>query len=276
MNGVENMLKEKIEWDNGLKKYSLFLSLITFILLIICFATKQSQGALICITIMLLIIIFLTLYLYIFSIFVFEDKIEIKSIFGSKKYEFSDVIIKEEKCVRIFNKDYKELIRIANFMDPNSLIYKTYKKYINDKKIKHIFTNNKIKYNYYIRNISLFGVFFSLAFFIFSIILFIQKKYGIYDDINNIEIVVILLLGIIFLILSIYGLLSYKNFEICILNDEIILRNAFGISKTYRLCLLSCTFSNYTIKILLSNKKITLLYYFMDNTGILSIYNIKN
>ena len=149
------MNKEKLGWDKGIKNISIFLELFLIILLIICVITKQDLEVLVVMSALCLLEIALLMYLICYGIYVYEDHIIIKGIFSFKKYEFKSIIIKEEVSIRVLDLENKEILRIANFLDPKSKINKAYSKYCKTNNVKHINYNNKITYNTYVKNFSL-------------------------------------------------------------------------------------------------------------------------
>ena len=266
------MLKDKLGWDKSLKKLSVVLSISMLILIIICIFTQQELGVLIVLGILLIVSIVLILYLHIYGIYVYEDKIELKSIFAHKTLYFDKVIIEENMSTRIFNLQHKEILRLARFLDPKSSITKAYYKYRHKNKIEYINTNNDVTCNYYVRNFSIFGIILGFIFLIFTGIYLYQLNFNISEDLGTI--LFLLIFASIILIPSIIGLLIYINFKITVLEEEVIIRNFLGFKKKYSIKEMKCVFKDYTIELhLTKKKKRVLLFYFLDNTK--ELYKIK-
>lgn len=251
----------KTGWHNSLKVLSIFFTIFWFILLIAALVTEQQTEGIVVFGIIFTLCLILMLYLTIYSIKVYDERIEIKSIFGYKKYDFEKVIIIFDESIRIKNLEHKELARISYLLDPNDLIYHSYVKYCktNHRKEK---SNNKIRYNFYVRNFCIFGI-------IYSLIMFLLAFYFIYikDDLGYI--IFWLLLGIISLILSIIGILSYINFEILVLEDNLVITNFLGQKEIYHYTEVSAQYKKVTIRLKIKKKKKILLYYLLDNANIL-------
>ena len=128
---------------------------MTVFLLVITTAsivTRQELGAIIVLTFLDLMSLILVLYLNLYRIYVYDVKIEIKSIFGSKKYDYSQIIVETGNSIQIKSLEHKELTRIAGFLDREYIIYKSYNKYRKEFKIKSLNTNNRVTYNFFVRN----------------------------------------------------------------------------------------------------------------------------
>ncbi len=268
------MVKGTLGWNKGLKVISCVITVFWFILTIAAIITNQELPGIILFGVFSMLCVILTLYLFLYKICVYEDKIEIKSLFGRNIYNYLDVIIRFGNSIMVSNLEDKELARIACFFDPNTIIAKTYNSFCKKNNIKHNCISNKVKYNYYFKNFSVFGLIYSLAMFAIFLIILIQRMANI-----NVEVLtnyMFLVLGIIALIPSIVGILAYKNFEITIDNKEIVFKNWLGFKSIYIIETLNFEFTGKIIKIILPNKKTKrLVYAFLDNKDRLINY-IRN
>lgn len=263
------MVIEKIGWNKEYKNISFFLEIFLIAILIICLTTRQNLEVLIVIGSLSFFGMFLFLYLNIYCINIYNDKLIIKSIFTIKKYEFKSIIVESGISVRILSLDRKEILRIPNFIDPESKIDKAYIKYCKVNNIKHINNNNKITYNLYIKYFAVFGIIFSFILFSFSAIFVYLKMVNIYDDI--IMILILLIFGIIILIPTILGILSYVNFEIIIDDNTIVIKNFIGVKRAYDINNSKCKIGKYIYKLKVTKHKIIKLpYYLVDNITILN------
>lgn len=268
------MLKGTLGWNKGLKVISSFFTIFWSILTIVAIITEQELLGIIFFGVFTMFCVILTLYLFLYKICVYEDKIEIRSLFGAKTYNYLDVTIWCDNCIMISNLEGKELVRIAYFFDSDNLIVKTYNGFVKKNNIKYKYISNKIKYNYYVKNFSIFGLIYSLVMFAIFLIILLYEKENINDDLVTNS--MFLVLGLLILIPSIAGGLAYKNFEINIDNKDIIFKNWLGYKKIYKIDLLKYEFTGKIIKIILPNKKTKrLLYYFLDNKDLL-IEHIRN
>ena len=268
------MLKGTLGWNKGLKVISSFFTIFWSILTIAAIITKQELLGIIFFGVFTVFCVILTLYLFLYKICVYEDKIEIRSLFGAETYNYLDVTIWCDNCIMISNLEGKELARIAYFFDSDDIITKTYHSFRKKNNIKYKYISNKVKYNYYIKNFSILGLIYSLVMFSIFLVILIQEKENITDDLLTKYI--FLALGLLILIPSIVGVLAYKNFEININNEDIVFKNWLGYKKIYKIDLLKYEFTGKIIKIILPNKKTKrLLYNFLDNKDLL-IDHIRN
>lgn len=268
------MLKGTLGWNKGLKVISSFFTIFWSILTIVAIITEQELPGIIFFGVFTVFCVILTLYLFLYKICVYEDKIEIRSLFGAKTYNYLDVTIWCDNCIMISNLEGKELARIAYFFDSDDIITKTYHSFRKKNNIKYKYISNKVKYNYYVKNFSIFGLIYSLVMFSIFLVILIQEKENITDDLLTNYI--FLALGLLILIPSIVGVLAYKNFEININNEDIVFKNWLGYKKIYKIDLLKYEFTGKIIKIILPNKKTKrFLYNFLDNKDLL-IDHIRN
>lgn len=133
-----------------------------------------------------------------------------------------------------------------------------------------------MKYNFYVKNFSIFGCAFSVVIFaMFLLSLYVEKK-GL---LNNTSIpYFFLIFSIVIFLPSIYSLILYFSFEIIWSDDILIFKNFIGIKKEYKNNTLKCEYTDKLIKISFPNKrKKILLYYFLDNRDMLlfAINNVK-
>ena len=263
---------DELKWNKNLKIISLTLFISMLIMVGVCILTKQDLEGIITLAVFTVLYLILVLYLFLYKIYVYEDKIEFKSIFGNKTLYFDKVIIEESMSIRIFNLEHKEILRLAGFLDPKSSITKAYYKYRHKNKIEYINTNNDVTCNYYVRNFSIFGIISCFIFFIFTGIYLYQLNFNISEDLGTI--LFLLIFASIILIPSIIGLLIYINFKITVLEEEVIIRNFLGFKKKYLINEMKCVFSDYIVKLYLSKKrKKILLFYLLDNVE--ELYKIK-
>ena len=82
-------------------------------------------------------------------------------------------------------------------------------------------------------------------------------------------------MGVLSLIISSIGLMSYLNFSIVIAKDLITFKNLFGMKKQYKIDDVSYTFNGTVIKLIINGKRKKLFYYLLDNCDILQ-KNLKN
>lgn len=270
------MIKEKLEWDIKLKIISLALTSFFFILTIISIITKQDIAVIIVIGILNLLGLVLSIYLLVYKICVYEDKIKLVSIFKIKEYYYNSIILKSDVSIMISDINGKELLRIASFLDPKSIIRKWYNSYCKKNNLKYNLINKKMKYNFYVKNFSIFGCAFSVVIFaMFLLSLYVEKK-GL---LNNTSIpYFFLIFSIVIFLPSIYSLILYFSFEIIWSDDILIFKNFIGIKKEYKNNTLKCEYTDKLIKISFPNKrKKILLYYFLDNRDMLlfAINNVK-
>ena len=120
------MLKGTLGWNKGLKVISSFFTIFWSILTIAAIITEQELLGIIFFGVFTMFCVILTLYLFLYKICVYEDKIEIRSLFGAKTYNYLDVTIWCDNCIMISNLEGKELARIACFFDSDDIITKTY------------------------------------------------------------------------------------------------------------------------------------------------------
>lgn len=262
------MIRGKLGWSSSLKIISAILSCLFFTLTLASILTQQVKPAIIILAFITVFSIILTLYLFIYKICVYEDKIKIVNMFKTKEYYYSNIIIKSDISITISDINNNELLRIASFLDPNLIIIKWYSSYCKKNKIKFDLDNKKMKFNFYVKNFSIFGCIFSvlmLLFFLFSI--YLEKK-ELLDDLNIKYF--FLVFSIIVMIPSLYALLLYYNFEILLSDDSLVLKNFLGFKKKYKISDIQCEYREKIIKIKLpSKRKILLLYYFLDNRDML-------
>ena len=196
----------------------------------------------------------LVLYLFLYKITVYEDSLEIKSIFGNKKYYFNEVIIESMNSIKVMNKECVEIDRITGFIDPLNVIYTNYKRYNKERNIKLVNENNKVKYNHYIKNFSIFGLIYSVICLILGgISIYYQLKEPASDGV--VIIACFMTMGVLSLIISSVGLMSYLNFSIVIAKDLITFKNLFGMKKQYKIEDISYTFNGTVIKLIINGKR---------------------
>lgn len=258
----------ELKYNSKLLKLCYSLLLLYTILLGVVIFTKQSIGVVIVLSLLFIMLILVTFYLAKLRIIVYSDKLVIIGIFASKEFLYENCIIEEDVSIRIFNNDYNEQIRIGSFLDKKSIILKTYREYCKKNKKEQLKINNVIKYNYYVRNFSLFGIVFSIILFLLAgLVLYLYVK-NIYQDFMMF--LFFLILGVVINVISLIGILNYNNFRISIDEDQVVIYNMFKCKSTYRTD--EITFEDadkFIILYLGENKKKKLLYYFLDNSEVL-------
>ena len=258
----------ELKYNSKLLKLCYSLLLLYTILLGVVIFTKQSIGVVIVLSVLFIMLILVTFYLAKHRIIVYSDKLVIIGIFASKEFLYENCIIEEDVSIRIFNNDYNEQIRIGSFLDKKSIILKSYREYCKRNKKEQLKINNVIKYNYYVRNFSLFGIVFSIILFLLAGLVLYLYVENIYQDFMMF--LFFLILGVVINVISLIGILNYNNFRISIDEDQVVSYNMFKCKSTYRTD--EITFEDaekFIILYLGENKKKKLLYYFLDNSDVL-------
>ena len=258
----------ELKYNSKLLKLCYSLLLLYTILLGVVIFTKQSIGVVIVLSVLFIMLILVTFYLTKHRIIVYSDKLVIIGIFASKEFLYENCIIEEDVSIRIFNNDYNEQIRIGSFLDKKSIILKTYREYCKKNKKEQVKINNVIKYNYYVRNFSLFGIVFSIIFFLLAGLLLYLYVKNIYQDFMML--LFFLVLGVVINVISLIGILNYNNFIISIDEDQVVIYNMFKCKSNYRTDeIIFEDAEKFIILYLGENKKKKLLYYFLDNSDVL-------
>ena len=258
----------ELKYNSKLLKLCYSLLLLYTILLGVVIFTKQSIGVVIVLSVLFIMLIIVTFYLAKHRIIVYSDKLVIIGIFASKEFLYENCIIEEDVSIRIFNNDYNEQIRIGSFLDKKSIILKTYRECCRKNKKEQLKINNVIKYNYYVRNFSLFGIVFSIILFLLAGLVLYLYVENIYQDFMMF--LFFLILGVVINVISLIGILNYNNFRISIDEDQVAIYNIFKCKSIYRTD--EITFEDaekFIILYLGENKKKKLLYYFLDNSDVL-------
>ena len=258
----------ELKYNSKLLKLCYSLLLLYTILLGVVIFTKQSIGVVIVLSVLFIMLILVTFYLTKHRIIVYSDKLVIIGIFASKEFLYENCIIEEDVSIRIFNNDYNEQIRIGSFLDKKSIILKTYREYCKKNKKEQLKINNVIKYNYYVRNFSLFGIVFSIILFLLAGLVLYLYVENIYQDFMMF--LFFLILGVVINVISLIGILNYNNFRISIDDDQVVIYNMFKCKSTFRKDeIIFEDADKFIILYLGENKKKKLLYYFLDNSEVL-------
>lgn len=258
----------ELKYNSKLLKLCYSLLLLYTILLGVVIFTKQSIGVVIVLSVLFIMLILVTFYLVKHRIIVYSDKLVIIGIFVSKEFLYENCIIEEDVSIRIFNNDYNEQIRIGSFLDKKSIILKTYREYCKKNKKEQLKINNVIKYNYYVRNFSLFGIVFSIILFLLAGLVLYLYVENIYQDFMMF--LFFLILGVVINVTSLIGILNYNNFRISIDEDQVVIYNMFKCESTYKKDeIIFEDADKFIILYLGETKKKKLLYYFLDNSEVL-------
>lgn len=258
---------KKLSWDKSFKTVPLLLLLLFLIIFLICLFTNQDTFGIIVLVLMLLGNTILVLYLFRYTIKIYDSKVVINGLLKSKEYNYSEIIIKKDiRSIRLFDLGYNELCRIALFLDTDNILVKKYNQYCTFQQInKKSYINNKIKYNFYIKNFSIFGLLFGLVQLILSAVLIYFQEANIIDV--GAVIYIFVLIGFVSIFLGFIGLLHYKNFNIIINDNKVYITNYINRTKTFNVALVNYFFTGYKIKVFVEGKKVfSLLYYFLDNS----------
>ena len=255
---------KQITWDKTLFKIS-FILLISYIFLcLLCIITKQTIDVIVILLLILLIILYFIIYLHRFNIKIYKDKIIIQNIFKKKTYLFNEVVVcLENSNIVIKTKQFRYIKGISHYIEGSFDIYYNYIEYNKTNKIEEF--NNTISYNNILNKFSIFGFILSILFITLSIAGYILKD-------NIIINIILLLFGLFILLLSIIGVLTYKNYKIIIKNDKILIYNLFNKQKEYNKKEIKIKETKILYKLYYNQKLITKSFkYVLDNDYILFI-----
>ncbi len=218
-----------------------------------------------------LIILLLMIASIFYSVTIYQDKFEVRTIFGIKKYNFSEVIIKSDiKGARIFSLENKLIREIPQVIDTQKELYNAYQDYVKEENIPLYINNNVVSYNkkrlplYIISTI--FGAIFVAMFFITLYYVINKIDYQTNDEYYVLISFVLALIGLIY---GVFGILKYKNSKVIMNKETFVIKNIFGKEKEYKKDDIFYTFNGRTVSLITENRKIRYPYRSMDNIDLM-------
>ena len=83
---------KKLLWPKEYKNVCIGAFVLDLVMLFATIFTQQDAGVIIVFSLLCLLLLILVLYIFLYKITVYDDRFEIRSIFGYKKYHFNEVI----------------------------------------------------------------------------------------------------------------------------------------------------------------------------------------
>lgn len=262
------MKKETVLFNKGVVSISIVLFVFSLILFIAIGCTSKDLETFIALLILFVACFIFALIITNWRIEVYQDKLIKCTLFSKKEFMFNKItMLKEVVVTRVFDIDGKELFRIDNFNDKNSVIYNYYCNYVRKNKIDISYKNiNTISFSFATKGFSIFWMI--MAVILFALSAFIYFVFGISLLEDKIAVIITLSLGSLCLIASLWGLLKYYNYSIRF-NEEgrtLEITNMYKIRKVYSLDECSYEYNGILVKLYVNGKKIkTYSYYFMSN-----------
>ena len=262
------MKKETVLFNKGVVSISIVLFVFSLILFIAIGCTSKDLETFIALLILFVVCFIFALIITNWRIEVYQDKLIKCTLFSKKEFMFNKItMLKEVVVTRVFEIDGKELFRIDNFNDKNSVIYNYYCNYVRKNKIDISYKNiNTISFSFATKGFSIFWMI--MAVILFALSAFIYFVFGISLLEDKIAVIFTLSLGSLCLIASLWGLLKYYNYSIRF-NEEgrtLEITNMYKIRKVYSLDECSYEYNGILVKLYVNGKKIkTYSYYFMSN-----------
>ena len=262
-------MKITIFFNKGVIICSIVLLVFSLVLFIAIGCTSNDLTTFLVMAAVLLFWFLFGLVLTNWRIEIYKDKFIKCTLFSKKEYKFDKITMLPEVMVsRVFDLDGKELFRIDNFNDTNDSVYNAYCDFVRKNKIEIDYKNiSTIKFSFATKGFSIFWLIISII--LFALIAVIYFVYGINSLLEDkIMCIVALALGLICLILSIWGFLKYYNYSIEIKKEDnsLIITNMYKIKKVYSLDECTYEYTGILVKLYVNGKKIkTYSYYFMSN-----------
>ena len=262
------MKKETVLFNKGVVSISIVLFVFSLILFIAIGCTSKDLETFIALLILFVVCFIFALIITNWRIEVYEDKLIKCTLFSKKQFMFNKItMLKEVVVTRVFDIDGKELFRIDNFNDKNSVIYKYYCNYVRKNKIDISYKNiNTISFSFATKGFSIFWMIMAVILFAFSAFSYFVFGISLLED--KIAVIFTLSLGSLCLIASLWGLLKYYNYSIRFNEEDRTLEitNMYKIRKVYILDECSYEYNGILVKLYVNGKKIkTYSYYFMSN-----------
>ena len=262
------MKKETVLFNKGVVSISIVLFVFSLILFIAIGCTSKDLETFIALLILFVVCFIFALIITNWRIEVYQDKLIKCTLFSKKEFMFNKItMLKEVVVTRVFDIDGKELFRIDNFNDKNSVIYNYYCNYVRKNKIDISYKNiNTISFSFATKGFSIFWMIMAVILFALSAFLYFVFGISLLED--KIAVIITLSLGSLCLIASLWGLLKYYNYSIRF-NEEgrtLEITNMYKIRKVYSLDECSYEYNGILVKLYVNGKKIkTYSYYFMSN-----------
>ena len=262
------MKKETVLFNKGVVSISIVLFVFSLILFIAIGCTSKDLETFIALLILFVVCFIFALIITNWRIEVYQDKLIKCTLFSKKEFMFNKItMLKEVVVTRVFDIEGKELFRIDNFNDKNSVIYKYYCNYVRKNKNDISYKNiNTISFSFATKGFSIFWMI--MAVILFALSAFIYFVFGISLLEDKIAVIFTLSLGLLCLIASLWGLLKYYNYSIRFNEEDRTLEitNMYKIRKVYSLDECSYDYNGILVKLYVNGKKIkTYSYYFMSN-----------
>lgn len=262
------MKKETVLFNKGVVMISIVLFVFSLILFIAIGCTSKDLETFIALLILFVACFIFALIITNWRIEVYEDKLIKCTLFSKKEFMFNKItMLKEVVVTRVFDIEGKELFRIDNFNDKNSVIYNYYCNYVRKNKIDISYKNiNTISFSFATKGFSIFWMI--MAVILFALSAFIYFVFGISLLEDKIAVIFTLSLGSLCLIASLWGLLKYYNYSIRFNEEDRTLEitNMYKMRKVYSLDECSYEYNGILVKLYVNGKKIkTYSYYFMSN-----------
>lgn len=262
------MKKETVLFNKSVVAISIVLFVFSLILFIAIGCTSKDLETFIALLILFVACFIFALIITNWRIEVYQDKLIKCTLFSKKEFMFNKItMLKEVVVTRVFDIGGKELFRIDNFNDKNSVIYNYYCNYVRKNKIDISYKNiNTISFSFATKGFSIFWMI--MAVILFALSAFIYFVFGIRLLEDKIAIIFTLSLGSLCLIASLWGLLKYYNYSIRFNEEDRTLEitNMYKIRKVYSLDECSYEYNGILVKLYVNGKKIkTYSYYFMSN-----------
>ena len=262
------MKKETVLFNKGVVSISIVLFVFSLILFIAIGCTSKDLETFIALLILFVVCFIFALIITNWRIEVYQDKLIKCTLFSKKEFMFNKItMLKEVVVTRVFDIEGKELFRIDNFNDKNSVIYNYYCNYVRKNKIDISYKNiNTISFSFATKGFSIFWMIMAVILFAFSAFSYFVFGISLLED--KIAFIFTLSLGSLCLIASLWGLLKYYNYSIRFNEEDRTLEitNMYKIRKVYSLDECSYEYNGILVKLYVNGKKIkTYSYYFMSN-----------